>query len=620
MFSRISVIHLLAWQLLGSLVDTAAAQAIRNPGWNCTTTSNCNYDYVIVGGGTAGLVLANRLTEDAKVRVAVIEAGTFYESVTGNQSDIPGNDYVYNGKSAADTNPLVEWGFTTTPQAGVGDAIVHFTRGKTLGGCSALNYMSYMRGTKGTFDDKWANITGDSDWDYDGVSPYYLKSGNFTPPDMSKRAANTTPAYDPSTLGTTGPLDITYANFGQPFNTWIQKGLQAIGIAPRDGFTSGGLFGSSWLAATIDHTNGYRESSEKAFLDPILNRTNLVVYTTTMAEKILFNGKVAKGVAVSSGNSTYSLFADKEVIVSAGAFQSPQLLMVSGVGPAVILQEHGIKVIHDLPGVGQDMNDHIFFGIAYRVDVTTTTSLQYGNALEEAIQEFNTEQSGLLSNPGGDFGGYEKIPANYRANLSAQAQADLATFPADWPEFEYLPVPTWAGNFTYPGEGGPDDGYEYGSVQLGMVAPLSRGNISISSASTHDQPLINPAWLTHPTDIEVAITAFKRLRQLWATPVLQDHLVIGAEAYPGPQVQTDEQILDYIKVAFETISHPTSTCRMGQASDPMAVLDPRGRVYGVKNLRVVDASSFPVLPPGVPQGTVYMVAEKIADYIKNNTP
>ena len=365
-------------------------------------TENTTFDYVIVGGGLAGLTLAARLSEKASVSVAVIEAGGFYEQLDGNVSQIPADDVMWTSKSTSDVNPLVDWGFNTTPQAGAFEQIVHYARGKALGGSTARNYMAYTRGTVDSYQ-KWADDVGDQSYTYDNIQQYFKKSLNFTPPDIAKRGANATPQYDLSTLAQGGPLDITYSNYAQAIATWFQKGMQAIGILPQNGFTSGHLNGSSWVLATINHTTGFRESSETGFLTPALGRPNLKVYNGTLAKKILFRGNQATGVQVESEAKIFTISAGREVIVSCGTFQSPQLLMVSGVGPAATLQRHGIPVIADRPGVGQNMWDHVLFGPSYRVNVQTASALAFGNNLELANEEFTEQQDGLLASPGGDF-------------------------------------------------------------------------------------------------------------------------------------------------------------------------------------------------------------------------
>ncbi|KAA8644050.1 hypothetical protein EYZ11_004470 [Aspergillus tanneri] len=578
-------------------------------------TGDTVFDYVVVGGGNAGLTVASRLSEDPAVQVAVIEAGDFYEIATGNQSQIPANDALYNGKSSNATNPLVEWGFMTTPQAGVNGQSVHYGRGKALGGCTALNYMAYQRPTVGALE-RWAETVGDDSWTFDSVLSYYKRSLNFTPPDMHKRIANATPSYDMPTLGTDGPLALTYPNYAQPFSTWLAKGMEEAGIPNIPGFTSGHLNGSGWLVHTIDQTTGFRESSEVAFLTPFIRRPNLALYKKTLAEKILFRNNTATGVRVASANNTFVLSARREVIVSAGTFQSPQLLLVSGVGPADLLKAHDIKVVANRPGVGQNMNDHVFFGLAHKVNVQTSTSLSNPAVYAEAVQQFRNEQDGPLASPGGDYAAFERVPDELRANFSQSTGHDVGSLPSDWPEIQYFSLPAYVGDFWNPGAGGPTDG-NYATIMATLVAPMSRGNVSISSSSMHDAPLINPNWLTEKTDVEVAIAAFKRVRQIFGTNVLQKNLTVGSEYYPGNKVSTDDEIYRFIQAAFQTMYHASSTCKMGKHDDEMAVVDSRGHVYGTRHLRVVDASVFPFLPPALPQGTVYMVAEKIADDIKS---
>ena len=337
------------------------------------------FDYIIVGGGTAGLVVAARLAEDGSNSVAVVEAGSFYEIGNGNLSQIPADGVWFAGKALSDTNPLIDWDFHTTPQAvsqgchvylrylGISRSLLmpyqgflnqssHYARGKCLGGSSARNYMAYQRGTVESYD-QWADQVGDQSYQFDQFLPYFQKSVNFTPPDESSRPANATPDYDVQSIGSSnGLLSVTFSHYAQAFSSWAQKALTEIGIPPIQGFTSGSLNGSSYQLLTIDAGRQTRASSETAFLRPSLTKPNLIVYQSTLAKQIFFDGsKTATGVQISIGGSLYTLSARKEVIVSAGTFQSPQLLMVSGVGPAGRLQRYNIPVVADRPGVGQNM-------------------------------------------------------------------------------------------------------------------------------------------------------------------------------------------------------------------------------------------------------------------------
>ncbi|GLA25025.1 hypothetical protein AnigIFM63326_001634 [Aspergillus niger] len=563
-------------KILGILAVACGLQSVRAA--PALPISGLTFDYVVVGSGPGGLTLASRLTEDPRVSVAVVEAGTWSESVTGNQSQVPAYDYHYNGKSPNDTNPLVDWGFVTTPQAGINDQVSHYTRGKSLGGCSNLNYMGYTHTTVGALQ-QWADIVGDPSYAYEHSSYYYRKSMNFGLKERS--LVNATTLEAPGSVTAWGPLHVSYASWAQSWSTWIARALDATGIRTTDAFVTGQLNGSSWLTSTINPNDGHRASAARAYLAPVTNRTNLKVFDLTLAERIIFDqNRVARGVQVTTGNQTYTLQARREVIVSGGAFQSPQLLMVSGVGPADLLRQHNISVVADRPGVGQNMNDHVFFGISYRVNVQTSSALAYGDAETLAVAEFNANGTGPLASPGGDYAAYEKLPQDIRASFAPETLAELATLPADWPEMQYLTLPTYVGDFQSASAGAPLDGYNYATLLATLIAPSSVGNVSISSASMSDSPIINPNWMTTQRDIDLVIGGFKRLRQILQSSVLTN-VTIGDEYYPGPQVQTDEQIHRQIQDSFNTMYHVSASCRMGKPSDPLAVVDNHARVYGV---------------------------------------
>ncbi|KAK7931817.1 GMC oxidoreductase-like protein [Apiospora marii] len=594
--------------LAGLRFTSAAPQA---------TNSSLSFDYVIVGAGPGGLTVASRLSEEPSVSVAVIEAGTWSTSVTGNQSQVPAYDYFYNLKAPNDTNPLDEWGFVTTPQAGANGQKIHYARGKSLGGSTNLNYMGYTQTTAGALQ-RWADTVGDDSYAYPSSSLYYRKSMNFTPPNEETRLANaSTSQPPPGTAAKGGPLDVSYSSWPQTFSTWIGAAMESVGIPGSKPFIDGRLHGSSWLTSAINPTNGHRASAETAFLTPIKSRPNLAVFDLTLAERILFDkNKTAHGVQVSTGNRTYTLEAKREVIVSGGTFLSPQLLQVSGVGPAEVLRQHNLTVVADRPGVGRNMNDHVYFGIGYRVNVETATALQYGDAQLRAEAAFNAHGTGPLASPGGDFAAYEKIPEAMRAAFAPETRAELAELPDDWPEIQYFTLPNLVGDFWSTPAVPHDDGAMYATLLATLVAPSSLGNVSIASARMRDRPLINPNWMTTQRDIDLVVAGFKRLRDIFEAPSMAN-LTIGPEFYPGSAVRTDDEIHRQIQESFNTMFHVSSTCRMGKESDAYAVVDNHARVYGVKNLRVVDASAFPFLPPGLPQATVYMLGEKIADSIKN---
>ncbi|KAL8882156.1 MAG: hypothetical protein Q9198_000798 [Flavoplaca austrocitrina] len=582
--------------------------------------ANATFDYVVVGGGTAGLAIATRLASDPSVSVAVIEAGGFYEIDNGNRSTVPGYATYFTGADPDDYQPLIDWGFVTEPQEGAAQRRIHYARGKTLGGSSARNYFFYQRPTVGSMQ-KWADEVGDQSYTWDHILPFFKKSCNYTP--FNRDLYNATISQDPSAFDPQGgPLHTSFSNYADPFASWAQKGFTGVGMELQDGLNSGILNGTSFGTLTIDPRNGYRSSSESSFLQAALqNGTAPMIYKNSLATRILLNtNNTATGVRVTTAGPygipalNYILSARKEVIVSAGTFQSPQLLMVSGIGPQDQLRKNNIEVKKDLPGVGQNMWDHVLFGVSRRVNVQTASASANSPVLAARFAEqFRTNGSGPLAAFGAGLYGWEDLPQPYRSALSNGSIQELASFPTDWPELEWLPITSFRGDVRKPTTMDPRDGYNYATINPGIIAPLSRGNISISSSEMSDPPVINPNWLTSTTDQEIAIQGFKRTREIWQ--VLEDAglTVDGSNEYfPGKNITEDKDILDFIQRTLMTIYHAAGTCKMGKADDDMAVLDSRARVHGVGNLRVVDASSFPFLPPGHPQSVIYALAEKIA--------
>ncbi|CZR68056.1 uncharacterized protein PAC_17955 [Phialocephala subalpina] len=363
---------------------------------------------------------------------------------------------------------------------------VSYTRGKTLGGSSALNEMPYQRRTVGSYH-AWADAVGDERWNFTNLLPFFEKSVKYTAPNARIRAAS---AFVPSTSSdlssTEGLLHVSFPNYAAPFSS----------------------------------------SSEASFLDDAFARNelfpNLAVHIHTLGGKIIFNtNKTATGVLVKSNGFLHLLNATKEVIISAGAFQSPQLLTVSGIGPKAELEKHNITVIADRPSVGQNISE---------------------------------------------------------------AKADLATFPADWLDFEYVVLSFNSSTYLA-------SNITYGTLEPALIDPLSRGNISVSSPSIDDPPIINVGWLTNATNLETAVIAIKRAREFWASDVMKG-ILVGEEVLPGKNVSTDEQILEWARGHVRTVYHASCTCKMGKVEDEMAVTDSRARVIVVNNLRVVDASTF----------------------------
>ncbi|KAJ5732359.1 Dehydrogenase patE [Penicillium malachiteum] len=557
---------------------------------------NSTFDYVVVGGGTAGITIGARLAQHGS-RVAIVEAGGFYE-LQHPVAKVPGAAIIGIGSNPKTASPI-DWRFVVSGASGTDYRDIHYPRGKCLGGSPSQEAMM-----------KWAELVDDPSYTLENSFPFFKQTIQFTPPGPQDRVIMT--FYNESSFSPTGgPLHLSYPKYAMQFSSWAQQAFKEAGIPEVVDFNSGSLIGHQFCPMTIRPRDQTRSTSESAFIGAFPYMQNLTVYQKTMATRILFDEENrAVGVTVKHKWS-YTLTATKEVILSAGAFQSPQLLMVSGVGPAEILQKHGIKLIANRSGVGQNMWDHIFFGPSYPVTINTYTKLaQSTNHLVTQIWNWFVCKKGMLSNPSTDYLAFEKIPSQYRSTFTAQEEQDLSWFPPDWPETEYLVASAYVGNFSNPFWQQPITG-QYASIVASIVAPTSRGNVSIRSANMADPPIINPNWLGTETDRKMAIAAYKRIREFFDTKALVSVLA-GPEYFPGRSIQSDDEILFVIKQTMMTIYHASCTCKMGIENDSMAVVDSHARVFGVSRLRVVDASAFPILPPGHPQSTVYMLAEKIA--------
>ncbi|KAH4044075.1 hypothetical protein HBI81_186030 [Parastagonospora nodorum] len=448
-----------------------------------------------------------------------------------------------------------------------------------------------------------ADLVGDDAWTFDNTLHYFARGVSYYPGNASLRAANASvpPPANNLAFNGTGPLHVSHPNFAQIFASYIDGAMAESGIPVQQDFASGSLLGRQYAPLTISYP-GEERSSSRSFLLGAWDsgKSNLVVYPNMLARKIVFNGTLrAMGVEVeasSYGNTnTFVLNATKEVILSAGAFQSPQLLMVSGIGPREQLEAHGIPVLVDRPGVGANMEDHLDITSVFEIAIENGVgAIADPSVNAPLIEQYRTNRTGPFKNAGVDYIGWEKLPDMYRSNLSAAALADLARFPADWPEVEY--------EVTAASLSGNDPSKRFGTIVTVPVTPLSRGYVNITSNSMHDLPLVNPNHLSHPTDREVAVQAFKRARSFFDTEAMRP--IVIQEAMPGANVTSDEAILEYIMASSYQNWHASCTCRMGQRNDSMAVVDTHAKVIGVEGLRVVDSSSFALLPPGHPQSMV----------------
>lgn len=606
--------HALSQVILWSLASLATAQdrlfssAFGYPG------RNASYDYVVVGGGTSGLTLASRLAATS-ASVAVVEAGGFYEVENGNNSVVP--LYSLTGIAFIDPSPgftpqpLMDWSLVSEPIPGAGGRQVHYAQAKTLGGSSSINTLSYIRPTKGTYD-RWADTVGDDSFRWNSMLQYFKRSVDLTPPDEGKRNnTNATVLFDPNDFDDEGgPLQVSWNNWVDPTLTWLAQVLLSLGltISPK-GFSSGQLVGhGAWVPSTIEPEKAQRSTSESSFLRQAIKDTGIIVYTHSLATKILFNGTQAVGVSVNTQGVEYTLSATKEVILTAGTFHSPQLLQISGIGARGHLESLSIPVVADIPGVGQNLQDPILMSVSYPISTPSAQSLTNDPALNPGfINEYLKSGTGPYSSAAG-FLAHERLPNSTLTTLSEDARKKLASLPSDSPQLSFV-----AGAYS----SGP--GQTRGSLAAYMPLPFSRGNVTIASASVNDPPQIYLNWLSDTADVEVAVAAVKRLRAAWASPFANTPgFKTGPEASPGDGVQTDDEILEFIRANTNQIWHPVSTAAMGREEDVAlgkAVVDSRGRVFGVQGLRVADASVFPFALPGHPQSAVYALAEKIADDI-----
>lgn len=407
--------------------------------------------------------------------------------------------------------------------------------------------MMFNRPTKGAYK-SWADKVGDDAYTWDNMLKFNTRTMKFSD-NSQHRPQNATGLYDTAAFSEKGgPLHLTFPGYVFPVSWDAIKAFEALGFKEIPSFTAGVLQGWGWWQFSINPETGLRDSSESSFLQQSLGRPGLTTYINTMARKILFSGKKAVGVTVDNyGRQSFNLTARKEVIVAAGLWSSPQLLMVSGIGPEETLKRFDIPVLSNLPGVGQGTHDSAaVHGPIWEIEGISTGGWKQPSKMKEAITEFNQHKKGPLTNGGVDVGAFEKIPL---ANLSKKAQEDLAQYPDDWPEVEFIM------QMVDPPAGAT--GKNYAAMTIRMVGTVSRGNMTISSASNLDPPVIDPNWLRADTDKEVALYALRRARQLW------EHIPskIGKEIYPGANITSDEHLLDLTYDNLDPTHHGTASCK-----------------------------------------------------------
>lgn len=530
-----------------------------------------NFDFVVIGAGSSGCVLANRLSEDGASRVALVEAGP---------RDSNPWIHVPIGYGKTMWNDRLNWRFHTEPEPTMGDRRIYWPRGRVLGGCSSINGLIVIRGQQEDYDG-WA-ARGARGWSFAEVLPYFRKledNARFTGDPLH---------------GTGGPVTVSSIPRKHPLIEAIKQSAVKLGVPETEDFNGARQEGVGYYQLTT--RKGLRMSAAKAYLAPARQRENLAIFTETQARRVVFESGRAVGVEVSAGGAVRIIRARRGVILSAGAVQSPHLLMLSGIGPAAHLREKGIGVHVDSPGVGGNLQDHLQLRLLYRCTkpVTTNDAL---NSLFGRLRmglEYLLFRGGPLAigiNQGGLF--TKVLPSSQTPDI----QFHIGTLSADM-------------------AGGKVHDHSGFTLSVCQLRPESTGHVRLGSADPLDAPRITANYLATETDRRCAVEGMKFARRLAATAPLKDF--VAEEKLPGPGVTDDDGLLAFAREYGATIFHPAGTCRMGSADDREAVVDPRLRVHGVDGLWVVDCSVMPALVSGNTNIPAIMIGEKAADMIRTD--
>ena len=530
------------------------------------------YDYIIVGAGTAGCVLANRLTRKPDVTVLLIEAGArdYYLWI-----------HIPVGYLRCIGNPRTDWLFNTEPDPGLGGRALIYPRGKVLGGSSSINGMIYMRGQESDYD-RWADACGDASWRWEHVLPLFRKSEDHY------RGAS-------DIHGAGGEWRVEKQRLSWKILDAFRDALEQTGVEKVDDFNTGENAGSSYFE--VNQRRGIRLNTAKAFLKPASGRPNLTIMTGCHVERLMIDdsdkGKVCRGVQFTGGGRAFTATAHRETLLAAGAIGSPHILQLSGIGAASHLQRHGITPVFDAPGVGDNLQDHLQLRMVYGVS---------------GVKTLNTSANSWF--------GKMKIGLEYallRSGPMSMAPSQLGAFASSSPEhltpnLQYHVQPLSLEKF-----GDPLHGFPAFTASVCNLRPTSRGHVRLAGSDSYAAPKITPNYLSTEEDRQTAAAALALTRRIVGAPALARYR--PQELKPGLHYRTEEELAQAAGLIGTTIFHPVGTCKMGKPDDPLAVVDSQLRVIGVDRLRVVDASIMPFITSGNTNAPTLMIAEKAAALI-----
>ena len=546
---------------------------------------NTAFDYIIIGGGSAGCLLANRLSADPSNHVLLLEAG---------QKDSYPWIHIPVGYLYCIGNPRTDWMYTTEPEKGLNGRSQRYPRGKTLGGCSSINGMIYMRGQTRDYDN-WAKITGDDSWNWQNALEAFKAHEDHYRLDKGADPLTGSNSRFSDMHGHGGEWRIEKQRLRWDVLDSFSDAAVEMGINKTEDFNSGDNAGVGYF--DVNQRSGWRWSTSKAFLRPVQSRPNLTVWTEAQVETLTFltdaNGTLrCSGVVVQHQGQSKVVLAGREVILSAGAVNSPQILQLSGIGPAALLKSHGIKVVVDAP-VGENLQDHLQIRAVFKVNGTRTLNTLANSLFGKAKigAEYLFKRSGPMSMSPSQLGAFTRSdPSRPHANLEYHVQPlSLEAFGEDLHDFPAV------------------------TISVCNLNPSSRGHVRIGSANFRDAPKISPNYLTTEDDCKVAADSLRQVRQIMGQPAMQSYQ--PEEFKPGIQHQSDAELAKLAGDIANTIFHPVGTVKMGQNNDATAVLDPHLRVKGLVGLRVVDASIMPKITSGNTNSPTLMIAEKAAGWI-----